>query len=84
MERTKSALKERRKAKKREAQNKKIKNNLSYLERKFLKILAKNKNEAKNIFVKLQTALDKAAKTGLLKKNNASRKKSRLAKKLSR
>jgi len=82
MAHTKSALKELRKAKKREAQNKKIKANLKYLERKFLKTLAKDKNEAKSIFIKLQKALDKAAKKNVIKKNTASRKKSRLAKKL--
>lgn len=83
MAKTKSALKELRKAKKREIRNKKIKANLKYLERKFLKTLAKDKNEARNIFIKLQKALDKAAKRGVIKKNTASRKKSRLAKKLS-
>lgn len=81
MARIKSALKELRKAKKRAQQNKKIKANLGYLERKFLKTLAKDKNEARNIFIKLQKALDKAAKNLIIKKNTASRKKSRLAKK---
>ncbi|MGB9680899.1 MAG: 30S ribosomal protein S20 [Patescibacteria group bacterium] len=82
MAQKKSALKEWRKAKKREAQNKKIKANLKYLERKFLKTLAKDKNGAGSIFIKLQKALDKAAKRGIIKKNTASRKKSRLTKKL--
>lgn len=79
----KSAAKELRKAKKREARNKKMKANFRYLERKFLKaIKEKNKEEAKEIYQKLQKAFDKAAKRNIIKKNKASRKKSRLAKKL--
>ena len=39
-------------------------------------------DEAQKAFIKAQKALDKAAKTGVIKKNTASRKKSRLAKKL--
>jgi len=78
-----SAAKELRKAKKREAKNKKIKANLVFLERKFLKaIREKNKEKAKEFYQKLQKAFDKAAKINVIKKNKASRKKSRLAKKL--
>lgn len=39
-------------------------------------------DQAKKAFVKAQKALDKAAKTGVIKKNTASRKKSRLVKRL--
>lgn len=79
----KSAKKELRKAKKREARNKKVKANLRFLERKFLKFIKeKNKEKAKEFFQKLQKAFDKAAKINVIKKNRASRKKSRLAKKL--
>ncbi len=42
--------------------------------------LAKNAEAAKNILPKVYEALDKAAKVGVIKKNAASRKKSRLAK----
>lgn len=83
MPKTKSAIKELRKAKKREIRNKKVKANLKYLERKFLKaVQEKKKEEAKEFYQKLQKALDKAAKRNVIKKNKASRKKSRLAKKL--
>lgn len=84
MARIKSALKELRKSLKRMRYNQKIKANLKYLEKKFLKNLAKDKNEARNIFIQLQRALDKAVKRGIIKKNTANRKKSRLAKRLSR
>lgn len=80
---TKSAAKELRKAKKREARNKRIKANLNYLERKFLKFIKeKNKERAKEFYQKLQKALDKAAKVNVIKKNTSARKKSRLAEKL--
>jgi len=39
-------------------------------------------NKAKEIYLILQKALDKAAGKGIIKKNNASRKKSRLSKKI--
>lgn len=38
-----------------------------------------NKAEAEKMLPSVQKALDKAAKRGVIKKNNASRKKSRLA-----
>ncbi len=80
---TKSAAKELRKAKRRTERNKRVKANLKYLERKFLKFIKeKNKEKAQEFYRKLQKALDKAAKVKVIKKNKASRKKSRLAKKL--
>jgi len=82
MAQTKSAIKELRKTKKRTIHNKAIKAHLNYLEKKFLKTVAKDKKEAKAIYVQLQQALDKAAKVNVLKKNTASRKKSRLAKRM--
>jgi len=52
--------------------------------KKVLELIGKNKfKEAQQAFVVAQKALDKAAKSGVIKKNTASRKKSRLAKKLS-
>ncbi|MDR3558327.1 MAG: 30S ribosomal protein S20 [Candidatus Pacebacteria bacterium] len=45
-------------------------------------IAAKNANEAKNLIPALYKALDKAAKTGAIKANTASRRKSRLMKAL--
>lgn len=47
-------------------------------------ILAKKEDEAKKLLPKLQQAIDKAKKRGLIKGNTASRKKSRLMKKLSK
>lgn len=43
-------------------------------------ILAKKKEEAKKILPQVYKILDKATKSGLLKKNTASRKKSRITK----
>ncbi len=43
-------------------------------------VLAKKIDEAKNKLPEIYKALDKAAKVGVIKKNNASRKKSRLTK----
>ena len=49
--------------------------------KKFKKLLAANKSdEAREMFPQLQKVLDKAAKTGYIKKNAAARKKSRLSK----
>jgi len=45
-------------------------------------VKAEKFNEAKKAFVVAQKALDKAAKKGVIKKNTAARKKSRLSKKL--
>ena len=42
--------------------------------------LQKKLKEARELLPKMYQALDKAAKVGIIKKNNASRKKSRLAK----
>lgn len=46
-------------------------------------VLAKKDKEANALIPKLQKAIDKAEKRGIIKKNTASRKKSRLMKKLS-
>jgi len=79
----KAAKKALRKAKKKEERSKKIKKYLSYQERKFNKaIIVSDLNKAKEIYLILQKALDKAAGKGIIKKNNASRKKSRLSKKI--
>jgi len=79
----KAAEKALRQAKKKEAKNKKIKKYLSYQERKFNKaISASDLNKAKEIYLILQKALDKAAGKSVIKKNNAARKKSRLSKKI--
>ena len=41
-------------------------------------VLAKKQSEAKKILPEIYSILDKAAKVGIIKKNNASRRKSRL------
>jgi len=77
---TKSAKKAIRQNKKHRAQN------LVYINKikKLLKeanalVLQKKNKEAKELLPKVYKALDKAAKIGIIKKNNASRRKSRMA-----
>ena len=72
-----------RQSKKRRVHNLSKKNNLKNLTKKSNRSLeAGKKNEAKELVKKTVKALDKAAKTNLIKKNTASRRKSRLMKKL--
>ncbi len=79
----KSAAKALRQSKKRAERNKKIKANISWLKRQFLKVIAlKKKKEAVDIYAKLQKSFDRAVQKGVLKKNTAARSKSRLFKKL--
>jgi len=67
----------------RAAANKKVKDDLHYLMKKCRKLLEKNElSSAKEWIERAVTALDKAAQKGIIKKNTASRKKSRLVKKL--
>lgn len=81
----KAAFKALRQTKKRQARNKKIRNNLRNLRRAFLKaVKAKQKKEAKTKYLALQKALDKAAKVGIIKKNTAARQKSQAAIKLNK
>ena len=75
----KAALKALRQSKKRYLHNKKIKDNLKFLIKKSRKLIeAKNKEEAKKFVKKTIVALDKAAKSKIIKKNTTARKKSRL------
>jgi small subunit ribosomal protein S20 len=77
-----AAKKALRKAKKRFAYNKAIRDNLVWLERQFLKtVTAKDQKKAKELLLKLQQAFDKATVKKVVKKNRAARKKSRLSKK---
>ena len=82
---TKSAKKALRQNIKRKAHNIKNKNKIKDLikETRFLS-LAKKTKDAEKVLPKLYEALDKAAKVGLIKKNEASRKKSRLTKLIAR
>lgn len=78
---TKSAKKALRQNKRREAKNKIYKNKMKGLI-KDIRILAleKKKEEAKKLLPQVYKILDKSAKENIIKKNTASRKKSRLRK----
>jgi len=80
-----SAKKALRQAKKRRALNLARKNALKSLSKKFEKLIAANKkDEAKKLLPQVYQAIDKASKRGIIKKNTAARKKSRLAKMLNK
>jgi len=78
----KSAAKELRKAVKRSAQNKKVLNKLKDSVKTSLKQIKAGDKKVKEDYIKTIKAIDKAAKKGVIKKNTASRKKSRLMKKI--
>jgi small subunit ribosomal protein S20 len=83
MANTRSAAKQARGSIRREAHNKSIKSKLHTLEKKFLAaVTAKKATDASELYRLLSSALDKAAKTQVIHRNNASRKKSRLAARL--
>lgn len=78
---TKSAKKAMRQNKRRRAKNIVYKNKIKALLKEVRSLVSAKKNkEAEAILPKLYQALDKAAKVGVIKKNNASRIKSRTAK----
>ncbi|NLK93973.1 MAG: 30S ribosomal protein S20 [Clostridiales bacterium] len=65
------------------SQNRMVKSALKTTIKKFeAAIVANNAEEAKNLFVNVSKALDMAAQKGVVHKNMAARKKSRLAAKL--
>ena len=78
---TKSAKKAIRQSATRNAQNVVYKDKIKKLvkEARAL-VLAKKMTEAKKLLPEIYSAFDKAAKVGVIKKNNAARKKSRLSK----
>jgi len=83
MPRTRSAAKQARSSIKKRAHNKSIKSRLHTLEGNFVAALAaKQAPEAVTALSSLASALDKAAKTQVIHRNLASRKKSRLAARL--
>ncbi len=83
MANTRSAAKQARASLRKQANNKSIKSRLHTLERKFLEAVdAKKADEASALYRELSSALDKAGKTKVIHRNNASRKKSRLAARL--
>ena len=80
----KSSYKELRKARGRHFKNVSTKSELRTLVKKFEKLLADKKtDEAKSMVPSLVSKIDRAASKGILKDNAASRKISRLMKKLS-
>lgn len=83
MPRRRTSLKRKRQDKKRRLRNLKIKQQLKKTLKKFQALLgAKNINEAKGFLRKVFSQLDKAAKKRIIHPKTASRKKSRLAKRL--
>lgn len=77
----KAAKKSLRQNKKRERKNLAYKKKMKDLAKKVQSLVKDNKKEeAKNLLSQLYKAIDKAAKKGVIKKNTASRKKSRLTK----
>jgi small subunit ribosomal protein S20 len=80
MPRTRSAAKQARASLRRQSNNKSIKSRLHTLEKKFLALITARKvAEASAALGALASALDKAAKTKVIHRNLAARKKSRLA-----
>ena len=78
----KSAAKELRKTIKRNAANKKVSNTYKALIKNNLKQIKAKDEKIEEELKKTIKALDKAVKKGVLKKNNAARKKSSLTKKI--
>ena len=77
----KSAKKELRKSARREARNEEVKKDVKSLVKKSTKLIATKDASAKEMLAKTLKALDKARQKGIIKKNTANRKKSRLHKK---
>ncbi len=82
---TDSAKKALRSSKRKKVFNLKRKNEMQGVIKEYKKlILAKKNDEANKLISKLQQVIDKANKRGVIKKNTAARKKSRLMKKLAK
>jgi len=84
MPNTLSAKKELRKNIKRQARNKKIKDNLKDLIKKSRQAIAAKNAQAKELVAKTLKALDKAAQKGVIKKNTCNRRKSKLQQSLNK
>ena len=77
----KSAIKELRKTKKRTANNARIKTNVKHLYKTCVDLMSQDKKaEAKDVAIKFQQAIDKAAKRNVISKNRADRKKAAIMK----
>lgn len=80
MPNTKSAERRARNSAKKHVGNQSVKSELKTLEKRYLGTLsAGNKDQALSSFRSVSSALDKAAKTGVIHRATANRKKSRLA-----
>ena len=80
MPNTKSAERRVRSNVRKQARNRTAESKLKTIERKFLATISEGKPEASAAALKaMHSALDKAAKTGIIRKGTADRKKSRLA-----
>jgi len=85
MPNTKSAAKAMRQSLRRRTHNLKVKDSFKTAVKQVKKLIAAGKkSEAEQALKQAASALDKAAKTHVIHKNNASRKKSRLAKALAK
>jgi small subunit ribosomal protein S20 len=81
MPNTKSAIKRARSTSRKEKVNRAVKSRIGTLERKFKDLVKKGDGEATDSALKdITSAYDKAAKKGVLHRNKASNKKSRLTK----
>jgi len=81
----KAAIKHLRQTKRQTIRNKKVKDQLKYLIKQTRRALGiKDKNKAAEALKKAVKALDKAAQKKIIKKNKASRLKSRLARQLNK
>ena len=81
----KTALKTQRQDKKRRQRNLRVKRDLKKVIKQFNAYLAANDTTQAKVFLpKLSSNFDKAAKKGIIKKNNAARKKSRFSRLLSK
>jgi len=77
----KSAKKDLKQSKERQKRNNYKRKKIKKLVKQAQGLIAENKTkEAKELLPQIYKALDKAAKTGVIKKNTSSRKKSRIAK----
>lgn len=82
---TKSAKKALRQSKKRRIQNLRQLKAMKYIIKNIRKLVLENKKEeALKLLPKAYKAIDKAAKVGVIKKNTAARKKSRLTKSITK
>ena len=82
---TKSAKKALRQSRKRRARNVRQKKKIKNLLKEVMSLVSQNRpEEAKKLLPQTYKVLDKAAKTGLMKKNTVARKKARITKLINR